>query len=443
MENRVMPQNLEAEKLVLGTLMTERNALNEVRELLTPETFYDKFHSQIYTAILEVTDKGNRPDMIAVKNQLDADNIEYRLIDFMSIAGCNTFDLYQHAAIVHDKAKRREFYEIGQYLIANCFSEEYDLEDVLTDAKDKLDGIFVDSSGSVSTLEDAVKGVYDQISKNFVGTTGLTGYPTGFSEYDSRSGGLQKSDLVIIAAETSQGKTSLAIKIAMNAGCNVAFYSMEMKKEQIAARMISIESGVPSNDIQYSVLSDIQFSMVDKGVGKILNKGIYFDDRSTSNIESILASIRSMKIKYGIEGVVVDYLQILTVNQKGTNKEQQMAEAARRLKNIAKELDIWIVALSQLNRDSQNPIPSLARLRDSGQIAEASDVVMLIYRPEYYGKNYPEPFRTANTTGTAMIDVAKGRNIGVFKFLVGFKKETTNFYPLDEVQYCAEDEQPF
>lgn len=443
MENRVMPQNLEAEKLVLGTLMTERNALNEVRELLTPETFYDKFHSQIYTAILEVTDKGNRPDMIAVKNQLDADNIEYRLIDFMSIAGCNTFDLYQHAAIVHDKAKRREFYEIGQYLIANCFSEEYDLEDVLSDAKDKLDGIFVDSSGSVSTLEDAVKGVYDQISKNFVGTTGLTGYPTGFSEYDNRSGGLQKSDLVIIAAETSQGKTSLAIKIAMNAECNVAFYSMEMKKEQIAARMISIESGVPSNDIQYSVLSDIQFSMVDKGVGKILNKGVYFDDRSTSNIESILASIRSMKIKYGIEGVVVDYLQILTVNQKGTNKEQQMAEAARRLKNIAKELDIWIVALSQLNRDSQNPIPSLARLRDSGQIAEASDVVMLIYRPEYYGKNYPEPFRTANTTGTAMIDVAKGRNIGVFKFLVGFKKETTNFYPLDEVQYCAEDEQPF
>lgn len=443
MENRVMPQNLEAEKLVLGTLMTERNALNEVRELLTPETFYDKFHSQIYTAILEVTDKGNRPDMIAVKNQLDADGIKYQLIDFMNIAGCNTFDVYQHAAIVHDKAKRREFYGIGQYLIANCFSEEYDLEDVLSDAKDKLDGIFVDSSGSVSTLEDAVKGVYDQISKNFVGTTGLTGYPTGFSEYDNRSGGLQKSDLVIIAAETSQGKTSLAIKIAMNAGCNVAFYSMEMKKEQIAARMISIESGVPSNDIQYSVLSDIQFSMVDKGVGKILNKGVYFDDRSTSNIESILASIRSMKIKYGIEGVVVDYLQILTVNQKGTNKEQQMAEAARRLKNIAKELDIWIVALSQLNRDSQNPIPSLARLRDSGQIAEASDVVMLIYRPEYYGKNYPEPFKTANTTGTAMIDVAKGRNIGVFKFLVGFKKETTNFYPLDEVQYCAEDEQPF
>ncbi len=438
-----MPQNLEAEKLVLGTLMTERNSLNEVRELLTPKAFYSKFHSQIYKAILEVSDKGNRPDMIAVKNQLDADGIEYHLIDFMNIAGCNTFDVYQHAAIVHDKAKRREFYEIGQYLIANCFSEEYDLEDVLTDAKDKLDGIFVDSSSSVSTIEDAVQGVYDQINKNLSGSTQLTGYPTGFHDFDSRSGGLQKSDLVIIAAETSQGKTSMAIKIAMNTGCKIAFYSMEMKKEQIASRMLSIESGVPSNDIQFSKLSDIQLIDVDRGIAKVLNKPIFFDDRSTSNIDSILASIRSLKIKYDIEGVIVDYLQILTVNQKGTNKEQQMAETARRLKNIAKELDIWVIALSQLNRDQQNPIPSLARLRDSGQIAEAADVVMLIYRPEYYGRDYPEPFKTANTNGTAMIDIAKGRNIGVFKFLAGFKKETTNFYELNEIPFNQSEEQPF
>ncbi len=438
-----MPQNIEAEKLVLGTLMTERNALNEIRELLTSESFYNKFHSQIYKAILEVADKGNRPDMIAVKNQLDIDGVEYQLIDFMTIAGCSTFDIYQHAAIVHDKAKRREFYEIGQYLISNCFSEEYDLEDVLMDVKDKLDGIFVDSSSSISTINDAVKGVYDQINKNLSGNTQLTGYSTGFAEFDNRSGGLQKSDLMIIAAETSQGKTSLAIKIAMNSSCKIAFYSMEMKKEQIAARMLSIESGVPSNDIQFSKLSDGQLTEIDLGIAKVLDKPIYFDDRSTSNIDSILTSIRSLKIKYDIDGVIVDYLQVLTVNQKGTNKEQQMAEAARRLKNIAKELDIWVIALSQLNRDSQNPIPSLARLRDSGQIAEASDVVMLIYRPEYYGKNYPEPFKTANINGTAMIDVAKGRNIGVFKFLVGFQKETTNFYPLDEVQYCAEEEQPF
>jgi replicative DNA helicase len=219
----------------------------------------------------------------------------------------------------------------------------------------------------------------------------------------------------------------------MNCGCPVAFYSMEMKKEQIAARMISIASGVPANEILYSKLDGGQIQMIDRGVAKVENLPVYFDDRSTSNIETILSSIRMMKIKYGIKGVVVDYLQILNVNMKGSNKEQQMGDVARRLKNIAKELDIWVIALSQLNRDAQNPVPSLARLRDSGQIAEAADMVILIYRPEIYGKRYPEEFSDKSTAGTAMIDVAKGRNVGLMKFIVGFRKENTNFYDLDDV----------
>lgn len=151
-----------------------------------------------------------------------------------------------------------------------------------------------------------------------------------------------------------------------------------------------------------------------------------------------------MKLKYGITGAIVDYLQILTVNMKGSNKEQMMGEAARRLKNLAKELDIWIIALSQLNRDSINPIPSLARLRDSGQIGEAADVVILIYRPELYGKFYPEPFQNAETKGTAMIDIAKGRNIGLEKFIVQFSPKTTHFYEMDEsYRLVEENDAPF
>ena len=152
-----------------------------------------------------------------------------------------------------------------------------------------------------------------------------------------------------------------------------------------------------------------------------------------------------MKLKYGISGVVIDYLQILNVNMKGSTKEQQMADVARRLKNLAKELDVWIIALSQLNRDSQNPQPSLNRLRDSGQIAEAADVVILIYRPEVYGKQYPQPFRNAVTGGTAMLDVAKGRNIGLLKLICGFDMFTTHFYEFDKVpmQREGEEEEPF
>ena len=275
------------------------------------------------------------------------------------------------------------------------------------------------------------------------GATGLTGCPTGFGEFDRRSGGLQTSDLIIIAADTSSGKTSLAIKIAMNANCPIAFYSLEMKKEQIAARMIAIESGVAANDILYSRLGESQITAIDKGVSKLCDKAVYFDDKSTSNIESILASIRSLKIKYGIKGAILDYLQILNVNMKGANKEQQMGDVSRRLKNIAKDLDIWIIALSQLSRDRDNPMPSLGRLRDSGQIAEAADTVMLIYRPEIYGKTYPEPFRNVSVTNTAMIDVAKGRNIGLMKFIVGFDKPTTNFYEMGEVPTSNVEEDPF
>ena len=155
-----------------------------------------------------------------------------------------------------------------------------------------------------------------------------------------------------------------------------------------------------------------------------------------------------MKIKHDIDGAVIDYLQILNVNMKGANKEQQMGDVARRLKNLAKDLDIWIIALSQLNRDNLNPVPTLARLRDSGQIAEAADVVILIYRPEVKDKPYPDEFKNVSTKGTAMIDIAKGRNIGLLKFICGFDASTTRFYDLDCVPIgnmsdSIQEEQPF
>lgn len=428
---------------VLGTIMSDRKALDEVREILTPESFYVDFHAAIYRAILEIDGRGERPDLISVKDRLKRDGVEFDLMDFMKVASCQTFDIYQHAAIVHDKEKRRKFHDIGHWLVGNCYNESIDIVDVLQEAKEKLDGVIAETGSDVSTLRDAMTGVYEQINRNLIGNMNLTGYSTGLNEYDSRTGGLQPSDLVIIAADTSMGKSSLAIKFAVSAKCPVAFYSMEMTKQQIAARMLAAESGISSKDIQMSRLSDAMLERIDSGVARVLENEVYFDDRSTSNIDTILSSIRALKIKYGIKGAIVDYLQILNVNMKGANKEQQMGDVSRRLKNLAKELDIWIVALSQLNRDSLNPVPTLARLRDSGQIAEAADVVMLIYRPECYGKDYPEPFKHARTAGTALIDVAKGRNIGTFKFLVGFNKPTTDFFNLSDIPSAPAEEQPF
>lgn len=435
-----MPHSVEVEESVLGTLLADANALNDVRGIIVPDAFYITKNKDIYESILAVADRGDHVDIITVFEECQKRKLDVTAFDVAQLTQKYNPFYHERVAILLEKYQWRKMFEIGSLLTSNALSGVNDINDVLAEVKERMDGVLSGNHESVFTMKDAVQGVYDNISKNFKGAGALTGDPTGFRPLDKRSGGLQTSDLIIVAAETSQGKTSFAIKLVMNCGCPIAFYSMEMKKEQIAARMISISSGVPSNEILYSKLDGGQIQMIDRGVAKVENLPVYFDDRSTSNIETILSSIRMMKIKYGIKGVVVDYLQILNVNMKGSNKEQQMGDVARRLKNIAKELDIWVIALSQLNRDAQNPVPSLARLRDSGQIAESADMVILIYRPEVYGKRYPEEFSNTETNGTAMIDVAKGRNVGLMKFIVGFKKENTNFYDLDDVPSYTEKE---
>ena len=431
-ETPVLPNSPEAEKLVLGTLLTESNKLNDVRELLPLDAFYNDTYKDVYRAILSLSDKGERVDVITVMAECPKLGIKIMPAELLQIAqNYAPAGIEEHVAILGEKLKRRKFFEIGALLQANAHAETNDINDVLAEVKDRLDNIFTSSDDNVFTLKQALDGVNTIISRNMSGASVLTGDPTGFKELDAKSGGLQTSDLVIIAAESSQGKTSLAIKMVMNSNVPVAFYSLEMKKEQIAARMLSIASGVSSSEILFSKMDELKIQQIDKGVGKIYDKPIYFDDRSTSNIETILASIRMMKAKYGIRGVVVDYLQILNVNMKGASKEQQMGDVARRLKNIAKELDIWVIALSQLNRNAENFKPTIGRLRDSGQIAEAADMVILICRPEVYGedKRFPyDGFQGYDTKDAAMIDVAKGRNIGMMRFVVGFHAKTTNFY---------------
>lgn len=452
MEVDIQLRDEEAEKIVLGTIIAERDAIEQVRDILSVECFYNHFHAEIYKAILQVVSSGNRADLIFVKSKLEENGVKFDIVEYMKIVSCHTFDLYQYASRLHDLRIRRAFYSIGQYLVSNSYTEAEDIEDVAKKVNDDMASLFKSSSTTISSINEGIENVYKMINENLSGSKPLTGTPTGFEKIDSKSGGLQKSDLIIVAGETSAGKTSLAVSMMRNASISdakIAMYSMEMKKEQIAARILSMESGVSSNQIMYSRLTDSQIQAIDKGIGNIIGKGIYFDDRSTSNIDTIISSIRYMKLKHDIDGAIVDYLQILNVNMKGANKEQQMGDVARRLKNLAKDLDIWIIALSQLNRDKDNPVPSLARLRDSGQIAEAADVVMLIYRPEVKGKNYPEEFSNVSTKNTAMIDIAKGRNIGIMKFICGFNPSTTMFYNLDSVPVFGSttsemvDENPF
>ena len=403
--------NPEVERLVLGTLMGERDALASCGGILTEDCFYDPVNRAVYRAIAAVSAKGDRPDM-------------------PQVSGNHTFDLAQHARYLSDLAARRKFADVAALLAANSTAEPDDVADVVARATSELSALLVASTDHLRTVSEGLADVYDTMCRNMQGdASATTGIPTGFRAIDKRCGGLQPSDFVVIAGETSQGKTSLALSMVYNlamAGRKAAVYSLEMNLRQLCARFASMASGVPSREIMYGRLDTAQYQLVSDGIGRIEGMEVYVDEGSTSSVESITASMRYLRRTKGVEVFVVDYLQLVSARVPG-NKEQQTAYVARSLKNAAKELDATVIALSQLSRNRDNPQPTLPRLRDSGQIEEAADLVMLVYRPEAYRRSFPEPFDDKETQGYAMVDVAKGRNTGMFSFLCAFDAPTTHF----------------
>lgn len=435
-EDSIRISDAKCERVVLGTMMMLQNTASEMMEYLDKDCFYVFDHQEIFTAISGCMDDGDIPDLIHVCSRLNrmASNVKPAVVAEV----CNSVayqDGVGYAMRLRELSIRRKLWMLGHELIAAGSSEVRDLDEVQQGALDNLTNIFQGNSSKVRTLTDYVAEMYEHIKQNMALEGGTTGTPTGFHALDIK-GGLQGGSLYIVAGETSQGKTSWAFTIAANAmqkGVPIAAFSLEMTGMEIAIRITSGLCGINSSYINYSKsLTGDELRRIDNATAKMKSDLMYFDERSNVSLDSILTSIRSLKAKHGIKGVIIDYLQILNVNTKGSSPEQLMGETARKLKNIAKELDIFVIALSQLNRDKENPMPTLNRLRDSGQIGEAADAVMFVYRPEYYGKNFPEPFQDADTKDMAMIHVAKGRNIGTFKFLVRFDGATTHFSDVND-----------
>lgn len=440
-DERSIIYNEEIERLVLGTLIGERNAYSEVEDIISEECFFVGFHLECFRAIKAVIAKGRNISLIEVKAQLEAQmGDKFDLMKLMDISGYSTFELRNDVLHLVEINARRNLRKIAFTLLENSDNERNDIVDVIEKGKNDLAGLIRVSQKETSTLYSCMTDLYQTMKDNLVNNGGrITGTPTGFRKFDERSSGLHEGNLIVIAGETSQGKTSLMLSMISNAakeGSRIAVYSLEMTKSEICARLVAADSGVSSSDILYKPLDDTRFTAAERSISRIMEREIYFDDDSTSSIDSIISSIRYMKMRYDIHGAAIDYLQILSVNTKngGMSEEQVLGTAARRLKNLAKDLGIWIIALSQLSRDKVNPEPSLNRLRASGQIAEACDIVILVYRPEVYGRQFPKPFDKTQTSGMAMIDVAKGRNIGYLKFIVGFDAQTTYYYDIDETK---------
>lgn len=436
-QNQPLVNDPKAEQYVIGSLLIVPTAYTLVSQYLDEDCFYDPMCRDIWKAVDNMGKQGMPIDIISVSAELSKQKSNVTALDLMNISAqiASSAHVEYHAIRLQDLGRRRKLWVVGQQLSKVGLSEEILTADAHQEAIESIGGVFEKADG-VFTLDDAMNSLNEIMVKNATVGGVTTGTKTGMERFDEK-GGLQKSDLIIVAGETSQGKTSLALCMTRHAienGAKVAFYSMEMTKEQLTARLLSAKTNIPANNILYSgSLAPSEIRMIDDARGKLPGENLFFDDKSTSNIDSILLSIRMLKMQKDIDGAVVDYLQILNVNSRSTSfsREQAMGDAARRFKNLAKELNIWIIALSQLSRDSNCPEPNLNRLRDSGQIGEAADVVILVYRAEYYNRAYPAPFDNKDdypTDGTAMIDVAKGRNIGTFKFFMGFNKNTTNFF---------------
>lgn len=440
-ETQKLVSDTRAEALMIGSLMGNRQAIYEVEPFLNDSCFYDAKCRTIWKAIKKLTENGKEADLMALFQYFQQNpSPELSPQDIAEISGnMQVAGLTELAIHLQELAQRRSLWCIGQRLVSAGTTEAGDgVDELKAFAKNAIDDLF-NTKRNIITLNDAFDRLNEQIRDN-INNNEIQGTITGFDFLD-RKGGLHGADLAIVAGETSMGKTSFAIAITMNAvmsGAGVAFYSMEMSASQLAARITAMYSGVSASTLLFKArqLSSEDFAKIYTAQSEANGGRLFIDEKSKSKLDSIIVSIRSLVAREGIRGAVVDYLQIVDLGHSGKiSKAEALEDACRRLKNLAKDLDIWIIALSQLNRPSDNDhVPTLDRLKGSGGIAEASDYVMFVYRPERWPNTpFYGPFASEEVHNKAMIDVQKGRNTGVGSFLCHFTPETTLFtYYKDE-----------
>ncbi|MBD5223631.1 MAG: DNA helicase [Bacteroidales bacterium] len=430
-------KDLECERVVIASLVSSSYAMAECEPILDEDCFYHLHHQEIYKAIKRVYNSGDPISVITVNADLAKSGSTIAQDEVIKILMGTKVDYnpYYLAVRLKELSYRRRLWDIGINLITESSMEVCPVEGIHNDAKNRIDSLFDDLTNQVTTLTEAYHDVQEQMLINMNREPGaIRGTPTGFPWID-KNGGLTGTDLIIIGADTSQGKTSFATSVIINAiksGEKIALYTLEMTPKQLGARIASMQSGIMSKKILNDKMELNDIYRVDAGMEQINMDNLFFDGRSTASLDSIMTSIRQLKKKHNIKGACVDYLQLVSVSDKTINREQIVAKIARDLKNLAVELDIWIIAISQLARgDKGNPKPYMSMLRDSGQIEEAADTVILLYRPEVYGRSYSAPYEHVSTSGTCLVDVVKGRNIGTGDFICGFKRENTLFYPLE------------
>ena len=422
--NSALMANSDAERQVLGEVLRDENVQAAILPTLTPDLFTDEACKKCYAIILQMQREGKIPEMIGVGMRLSeqGETIAPFLVD-----GAPSLNLTcQQVDVLKELALKRSLYKLGveaQRIATSPTAEVEAFRKLLAD----FNNVVRDDDNAIS-IGEALHEVCNNVALRMQGK-GTTGIMTGLQLFDARMG-FHGGDLVIIAAETSQGKTVLASTIAYNMATNgipVAYYSLEMGASQLAARMVARPSGISSGRSLYDPhFTENEFANLHDASLALAKAPIFFDERSKTTFAKIVGSIRTLVRKQGIKVAIVDYLQILA-NGKEENREAIVGDMARDLKNLATELGICVIALSQLSRNGNDHKPSLSRLRASGQIGEAADMVIGIYRPEVFGiKNY----NNMPIQGKAEISILKNRNGSLGESIVSFDGELTYFSDL-------------
>lgn len=434
---RLPPHNLEAEQSVLGALLIDRDAIIRIASFLNPTDFYRAAHAYVYEAVLALYNRREPADLVTLvdelvrRDRLDAIGGESYIVELMAATPTSVHVEY-YARIVARTAVRRRLIDAGGEIVRIGFDDAAEIEEAL----DSAEQILFDVSQrrgerDFRSMAEILEEYFDRLDTLHQHKGTVVGVPTGFADLDKLTGGLQKSDLVIIAARPSVGKSALGLGMAYNAAVQhqrtVGLFVLEMSGEQIVQRILAMETGIDSHRLRLGLIDDSEWNGVVRAFGRLSEAPIFVDDTATATLMDVRSKARRLHAEHGLDLLIIDYLQLMSGGRRSENRVQEISEISRGLKGLARELDVPVVALAQLSRaveSRQSHVPMLSDLRESGSIEQDADVVMFIYREEIYDPD-------TDRRGIADLIVAKHRNGPVGTVHLRFFDRTARFADLE------------
>lgn len=436
---RVPPNNMEAEQSVIGAMLLDKNAISEASEILRGDDFYKEAHKLIFESIMELYDKNEPVDLVTLVDNLRKKNILEAVGGITYISNLlesvpTTANIRYYAKIVEDKSTLRKLIKSSSETIDKCYTGAEDVSSILDKTeKDIFDISQKAVTHDIEPMSRILEKGFDEIEKLYQNKGAITGVPSGFPELDIKTSGFQKGDMILIAARPSMGKSAFAMNIAQYAAIrnnnSVAVFSLEMSKEQLAYRMLCSEANIDMLKLRTGNLDDDDWVRLAQCAGPLASAKIFLDDTPAISITEVRSKCRRLKIEYGLDLIIIDYLQLMQGRGKTENRQQEVSEISRSIKALAKEMDTPVIAISQLSRAPEartDHRPMLSDLRESGSIEQDADLVSFLYRDDYYNKD-------TDKKNIAEVIIAKQRNGPTGTVELAFIGKYAKFGSLDRI----------